>query len=150
MKHCSTLYVVSGCPKESIAVAHAAKKRDAGTRVRRKGRADAAFWRSAAWLPAEAARAADRFAGIGPTDATLPIRMETALSMARLLAEVNACAGTPQSRLRPYSLDSTNLSALRGSRNQVGGPAPEKTLRAYTTVYAEFWSPRITRTWSAR
>ena len=61
-------------------------------------KAEAAFWRSAVWPPTEAARAADRFAGIGPTDATLPIGMETALSMARLLAEVDACGGTPTKR----------------------------------------------------
>ncbi|MCI0557964.1 MAG: hypothetical protein MN733_05670, partial [Nitrososphaera sp.] len=55
------------------------------TRVRREGRAEAAFWRSAVWLPAAAARVADRPAGIGLTiDATRPIGMETALSMARL------------------------------------------------------------------
>ena len=38
---------------------------------RKVERAEAAFWRSAVWLPAEAARAADRRAGICPTDATL-------------------------------------------------------------------------------
>ena len=51
--------------------------------ARKAERAEAAFWRSAVWLPAEAARAADRPAGIGPTDATLPIhpahRMAAAL-----------------------------------------------------------------------
>ena len=40
-------------------------------------RAEAAFWRSAV-MPAEAARAVDRPAGIGPKDAPLPIGMATA------------------------------------------------------------------------
>ena len=51
-------------------------------------RAEAAFWRSAVWLAA----------GIGPTDAGLPIGMETALSVARLGAEVNACGGKATKR----------------------------------------------------
>ena len=76
-------------------------------RVRRKGRAKAAFWRSAVWLLAEAARAADRPAGIGPADAPLPIGMEAALLMARLGAEGNACGGTPTKRA------SAVLAALR-------------------------------------
>jgi len=41
--------------------------------------------RSAVWLWAEAARAADPPAGIGPTDAALPIGMETANSAVHTL-----------------------------------------------------------------
>jgi hypothetical protein len=46
--------------------------------ARKADRAEAAFWRSAVWLPAEAARAADRPAAWAPTDATLPTGLETA------------------------------------------------------------------------
>ncbi|MGH8564342.1 MAG: hypothetical protein ACREXW_09735 [Gammaproteobacteria bacterium] len=60
-----------------------------------------AFRRTAA---GRSARAADRPAGIGPADATLPIGMEMALSMARLGAEVNTCGGTPTKRASALSL----------------------------------------------
>ena len=61
-----------------------------------EGRAEAAFWRSAVWLPAEAAvrRIALRASAL---QMPLPIGM-TVLSMARLGAEVNACGGTPTKR----------------------------------------------------
>ena len=88
-------------------------------------RAEAAFWRSAVWLPAEAARAADRPAGIGPADATLPIGMETALSMARLGAEVNACGGTPTKRASALSLFTatrTPIASRPGCRSRASRP----------------------------
>jgi hypothetical protein len=50
------------------------------------------------------AHAADRPAGIRPTDATIPLGMEAALSMARLGAKVNACGGTPTKRASALSL----------------------------------------------
>ncbi len=42
--------------------------------------------------------------GIGLANPTLPIGMETALSMARLGAEVNECVGTPTMRASAQSL----------------------------------------------
>jgi 16S rRNA C967 or C1407 C5-methylase (RsmB/RsmF family) len=50
------------------------------------------------------AHAADRPAGIRPTDATIPLEMEAPLSMARLGAKVNACGGTPTKRASALSL----------------------------------------------
>jgi hypothetical protein len=48
--------------------------------------------------------AADRPAGLRPTDATIPLGMEAPLSMARLGAKVNACGGTPTKRASALSL----------------------------------------------
>ena len=73
------------------------------TNARKADRAEAAFWRSAVWLPAEAAGVPERPAGIGPTDPTLPIGMETPFSMAQLGAEMSACGGTPTSGFRPVA-----------------------------------------------
>ena len=90
------------------------------------GKAEAAFWRSAVWLPAEAARAPDRPAGIGPADATRPIKMETALPMGRLGPAVSACGGTPTkqaSALLPVCITSFVPShrRVRGAHSE--GPA---------------------------
>jgi len=52
-----------------------------GNARKAKGRAEAAFWSSAVWLPAEAAGVAEHPAGNGPTDTALSIAMETAFSM---------------------------------------------------------------------
>jgi len=84
--------------------------KSSATRVTRKGGAEAAFWRSAVWLPAEAARVADRLAGIGPTDATRD--GEGVIDGTAGSRGVNGCGGTPTKRASAYSLLSTCASAL--------------------------------------
>ncbi len=82
------------------------------TRVRWKGRAEAAFWRSAVWLPAEAARVA----GIGPYPSDRDGDGGTAFSRG------DACGGTPKKRAS--ALLAVASGTVQGIANSRAGSEP--------------------------